>query len=119
MNDLHSLGEITCPAVVLVIIDMGYMRFWSGRGDPVPPVEEFADPKMRVRVASSADYILAGKDAAAVARLADFQNDLHVYDLPSDAMETVAARVAHLAAEHGLDAPPLGEGWGLAEYRPR
>ncbi len=83
---------------------MGYMRFWSGRLDPVPPVEEFADPKTKARIASSADYVIAGKDAAAVARLADFQNGLFVYDLPSDGMEKVRASVAALASEHGLDA---------------
>lgn len=97
-----NLGQITCPSCVLVIIDMGSMRFWSGRRDPVPPIEEFTDPKTRARVASSADYVVAGRDAAAVARMADFQNGLFVYDLPSDGMEKVAATVAQLASEHGL-----------------
>ncbi len=103
-NSTQNLGEITCPSGVLVIIDMGYLRFWSGRLDPVPPIEEFDDPKTRARVAASADYLIAGRDAAAVARLADFQNGPFVYDLPFDGMEKVAARIASLASEHGLDA---------------
>lgn len=103
-NSTQNLGEITCPSGVLVIIDMGYMRFWSGRRDPVPPVEEFTDPKTRARVTSSADYVIAGRDAAAVARMADFQNGIFVYDLPSDATDKVAAKVAQLASEHELDA---------------
>lgn len=100
----EHLGEIQCPSGVLVVIDMGYMRFWSGRLDPVPPVEEFADPKTKARVASSADYFIAGKDAAAVARLADFSSFHFLYDCPSDGMETVAARIASLVQENGLDA---------------
>ncbi len=83
---------------------MGYMRYWSGRLDPVPPVEEFTDPKTRARVASSVDYIISGKDAAAVARLADFSSFHFLYDRPSEGMETVAAKIASLAQENGLDA---------------
>jgi hypothetical protein len=104
MGDLQNLGEITCPSGVLVTIDMGYMRFWSGRRDPVPPVEEFTDPKTKARVASSADYFIAGKDASAVARLADFSSFHFIYDRPSDAIETIAGKIASLARENGLDA---------------
>jgi len=100
----EKLGEITCPSGVLVIVDMGYMRFWSGRRDPVPPVEEFTDPKTKARIASTADYFIAGKDAAAVARLADLQSFHFIYDLPSDGMDIVSAKIARLASEHGLDA---------------
>ena len=89
---------------MLVIIDMGYMRFWSGRRDPVAPVEESADPKTRARIASTADYFIAGKDAAAVARLADFQSFHFIYDLPSDGVETIGGKIASLASEKGLDA---------------
>jgi len=99
-----TLGEITCPSGVLVIIDPGYMRFWSGRHDPVPPTEEFTDPKTRARIASTADYFIAGKDAAAVARLADFQSFHFIYDLPSDGVETIGGKIARLAFENGLDA---------------
>jgi len=95
---------------VLVIIDMGYMRFWSGRRDPVPPVEELTDPNTRARIASVADYVIAGKDAAAVARLADFQSFHFIYDLPSDGIETVGGKIASLASEHGLDAHLEREG---------
>jgi hypothetical protein len=87
-----------------VIIDMGYMRFWSGRRDPVPPVEEFTDPKTKARMSSTADYFIAGKDAAAVARLADFQSFHFIYDLPSDGIDAVGGKIARLASEHGLDA---------------
>src|SRR5438309_10417230 len=83
---------------------MGYMRFWSGRRDPVAPVEESADPKTRARIASTADYFIAGKDAAAVARLADFQSFHFIYDLPSDGVETIGGKIASLASEKGLDA---------------
>jgi hypothetical protein len=83
---------------------MGYMRFWSGRRDPVPPAEEFTDPKTKARIASTADYFIAGKDAAAVARLADFQSFHFIYDLPSDGIEAVGGKIARLASEHGLDA---------------
>ena len=103
-NNTQNLGEITCPSGVLVIIDMGYMRFWSGRRDPVPPVEEFTNPKTKTRIASTADYFIGGKDAAAVARLADLQSFHFIYDLPSDGVETVGAKIARLASEHGLDA---------------
>ena len=99
-----TLGEITCPSGVLVIIDPGYMRFWSGRRDPVPPLEEFTDPKTRARIASTADYFIAGKDAVAVARLADFQSFHFIYDLPSDGVETIAGKIARLASDNGLDA---------------
>jgi hypothetical protein len=87
-----------------VIVDMGYMRFWSGRRDPVAPVDEFTDPKTRARIASTADYVIVGKDAAAVARLAGFQSFHFIYDLPSDGIETVGGKIARLASEHGLDA---------------
>jgi hypothetical protein len=87
-----------------VIIDMGYMRFWSGRRDPVPPIEEFTDPKGQARIASTADYFIAGKDAAQVARLADFQSFHFIYDLPSDGVETISGKITRLASEHGLDA---------------
>lgn len=99
-----QLGEITCPSSVLVIIDMGYMRFWSGQRDPVPPLEEFTDPETRARIASTADYFIAGKDAAAAARLADLQSFHFIYDLPSDGVENVGGKIARLASEHGLDA---------------
>lgn len=104
MDDPQNLGHIQCPSGILVIIDMGYMRFWSGRRDPVPAVEEFSDPKARARIASTADYFIAGKDAAAVARLADFQSFHFIYDLPSDGVETIAGKIARLASENGLDA---------------
>jgi hypothetical protein len=87
-----------------VIIDMGYLRFWSGRRDPVSPIAEFTDPETRARIASTADYFIAGKDAAAVARLADFQSFHFLYDLPSDGVETVGGKVARLASDNGLDA---------------
>src|ERR1700694_982936 len=100
----ENLGEITCPSGVLVIVDMGYMRFWSGRGDPVPPVEEFTNPKTKARVASAADYFIAGKDAAAVARMADRAAVHFVSGLPSDGVESIGGKIARLASEHGLDA---------------
>jgi hypothetical protein len=99
-----ELGEINCPSGIAVIVDMGYMRFWSGRRDPVPHVEEFTDPKTKAKIASSADYFIAGKDAVAVARLADFQSFHFIYDLPSDGAETIGGKIARLASEHGLDA---------------
>ena len=99
-----DLGQINCPSGVLVMVDMGYMRFWSGRRDPVPPIEEFTDPKTKARIASSADYFIAGNDAAAVARLADFQSFHFIYDLPSDGVETIGGKIARLASEHRLDA---------------
>jgi hypothetical protein len=104
VDDSQNLGEIQCPSGILVVIDMGYMRFWSGRGDPVPPVEEFTNPRTKARVASAADYFIAGKDAAAVARLADFQSFHFIYDLPSDGVEKVGGQIARLASEHGKDA---------------
>jgi hypothetical protein len=88
-----------------VIIDMGYMRFWSGRRNPVPAVEEFTDPKTKARLASTADYFIAGKDAAAVARLADFQGFHFIYDLPSDGIDGVGGKIARLASEHGAVSP--------------
>jgi hypothetical protein len=104
VDDPKTFGHIQCPSGILVIIDMGYMRYWSGRREPVPPAEEFADPATRARIASSADYFIAGKDAAAVARLADFQSFHFIYDLPSDGVETIDGKIARLASENGLDA---------------
>src|SRR5207244_7403183 len=88
----------------VVVIDMGYMRLWSGRRDPIPSIEESADPKTRDSIASTADYFIAGKDAAAVARLADFQSFHFIYDLPSDGVVTIGGKIARLASENGLDA---------------
>jgi hypothetical protein len=104
MDDAQTLGEITCPSGVLVIIDMGYMQFWSGRHEPIPPLDIFDDPKLKARVASRGDYFIAGKDAAAVARLADLSSFHFIYDRPAEDMKTVAGKIASLASEHGLDA---------------
>jgi hypothetical protein len=51
-----------------------------------------------------ADYFIAGKDAAAVARLAAFQSFHFIYDLPTDGVETISGKIASLASENGLDA---------------
>jgi len=102
--DKFHLGEITCPSGVLVIIDMGYMRFWSGRHEPLPRLDEIDDPEVRAGAASRADYFIAGKDATQVARLADFSSFHFLYDRSLEGIETVADKIASLAQEHGLDA---------------
>jgi hypothetical protein len=80
------------------------MELWSGRHEPVPRLDEIDDPEDRARAASRADYFIAGKDAAEVARLADYSSFHFLYDRSLDGIATIAAKIASLAKEHGLDA---------------
>jgi hypothetical protein len=90
MSAPQKVGEITCPSGVLVIVDMGLMELWSGRREPV--------------TVSTADYFVSGKDAAEVARLAGSSNFTFLYDYDPQRIEGIAANVASLAKEHGLEA---------------
>jgi len=98
------LGEVTCPSGVVVIVDIGYMDLWSGRHQPVPRLDDIDDPEDKAKAASRGDYVIAGKDAAAVARLADYSRFHFLYDRSLEGIELIAARIASLAKEHGLDA---------------
>jgi len=83
---------------------MGYMDCWSGRREPMPQLDEIDDPEDRAKAASRADYFVAGKDAARVARLADYSSFHFLYDRSLEGIETIAEKIATLAREHGLDA---------------
>ena len=100
----EKLGEIMCPSRVLVIVDMGYMEYWSGRREPMPRLDEIDDPEIRAQAASRADYFVAGKDAAEVARLAGYSSFHFLYDRSLDGIQTITAEIARLATENGLEA---------------
>jgi hypothetical protein len=104
MSAPQKLGEITCPSGVLVVVDLGYMELWSGRNEPAPRLDEIADPEDKAKAASRGDYFLAGKDAAEVARLADYSGFGFFYDRSQQGIETIAAEIATLTRQHGLDA---------------
>lgn len=83
---------------------MGYMELWSGRNEPIPRLDEIADPEDKAKATSRGDYFIAGRDAAKVARLADYSGFHFFYDRSHQGIETIAAEIATLAREHGLDA---------------
>jgi hypothetical protein len=87
-----------------VIVDMGYMELWSGRHEPVPRLDEIDDPEDKARAASRGDYFIAGKDAAEVARIADYSSFHFFYDRSPKGIDTIAAEIATLAHKNGLDA---------------
>src|SRR3979411_373719 len=102
MSAPQKLGEITCPSGVLVIVDMGLMELWSGRHEPVTRLDDVDDPEGQAK--ATADYFVSGKDAAEVARLAGSSNFTFLYDYDPQRIEGIAANVASLAKEHGLEA---------------
>ena len=104
MSAPQKLGEITCPSGVLVIVDMGLMELWSGRHEPVTRIDHVDDPDVKAKAVSTADYFVSGKDAAEVARLAGSSNFTFLYDYDPQRIEGIAANVASLAREHGLEA---------------
>jgi hypothetical protein len=99
-----SLGTVTCPSGVVVILDLGYMYLWSGTEAPQPFFDGTEDAEARARMLSGWDYVISGRDARRVAEIADIIGARFLYDWPDEWVEDAAAKVRDIATQHGLDA---------------
>ncbi len=88
-----SLGEITCPSGELVLMDGGYLGLWSGSRPPeeLPQLAELP----------AVDFEIVGPDADAAARSFDRQAGRTLYDIPRQAAEPFAGRVAEPCRQPG------------------
>jgi hypothetical protein len=104
MPNTFNLGTVMCPSGVLVIVDLGYMFLWSGEASPQPYFDGTEDGETRARMLTAWDYVIAGRDAERVAKIADIIGFRFLYDWPDDSIKGPIAKVREIAADHGLDA---------------
>ncbi len=108
-HDPLPLGTVAAPSGVLVLIDLGYLRLWSGDQAPVVDVDGIEDPELRESAANSSDLRFVGAHAEDLARRFDRQSFHFVYDIPAHGVAELQERAAAVAREHGLDARLVAE----------
>lgn len=90
------LGDLTCPAGQLVLLDGGYLDLWSGERSPDEIMDEDSVPAI--------DFEIVGTDDGAAARSFDRQSGRRLYDIPRHAVEEFAAGFDRHCRDHGLEA---------------
>ncbi|MET9129832.1 hypothetical protein [Streptomyces antibioticus] len=107
MEKIYRLGEVSCPAGILVLVDGGYLGLWSGERSPAetdPALLGVDDPEMAADVLGSVDLVGVGPDAPAAVRGFDRQPGRVLHDIPASRAAELTAMFDEHCRDAGLDA---------------
>ncbi len=104
MPDREQLGFVTCPSGVLIVIDTGYLGFWSHNHPPMLPEGALENEEDTARANKSVDLHVVGTDAEQAGRMLEMSwHPLFIYDQPPDNPK-LDKKLADLVSKHGLNA---------------
>ena len=101
---IKTLGEVTIPSGIVLLIDFGLMDLWTH--DKPPLIQEgVLSPEALESANKGADFQINGPDAeAAGKKFARQPHPLFLYDVPRHEVEETKEQFSALAKHHGLTA---------------
>src|SRR5262245_9444648 len=84
---IETLGGVTAPSGILLVIDTGYLNLWSHDCPPRMPEDVVGDEEVTARANAFVDVCIEGPDAIEAGKVFDRSwNLLYLFDVSPDSV---------------------------------